>query len=115
MDIGKHGYISMEDLKIYFGSWGLTPDQFDWLLRWFDKDQDGKISYVDFMSTIGLEMLPQEGLYFRQDSLKNEKFNPCKHEQCWQATASYTNYCQLHEKMHQDSTLKLYSTIYKKL
>jgi len=49
MDIGKHGNISMEDLKIYFGSWGLTPDQFDWLLRKFDKDQDGKISYVDFM------------------------------------------------------------------
>jgi len=37
------------------------------MFRKFDADGDGKISYKDFQQTIGSEIHPGEGLYFRQD------------------------------------------------
>lgn len=41
-------------------------------------DKDGKISYKDFYNSIGLELYPQEGLYFRQEKLKAIKIMTCK-------------------------------------
>jgi Ca2+-binding EF-hand superfamily protein len=49
------------------------------LFNKFDTDKDGKISYNDFSNTVGLELLPQEGLYFRQEKMKNETYLTCKH------------------------------------
>ena len=65
LNIEKSGAITKQDLTIYFSSWGLTKEQFDWLFDQFDKDKDGKISYNDFTTSIGAELYPQEGLYFR--------------------------------------------------
>ena len=96
LNIDKSGSITKKDLALYFYSWQLSPQQFNWLYEKFDCDKDGKISYNDFTKTIGSELYPQEGLYFRQDKLQNGKFNPCKHPMCWQATASYAHYCSLH-------------------
>jgi Ca2+-binding EF-hand superfamily protein len=66
LDLDKNGYISKENMQLYFSSWGLTPEQFDWLYDKFDQDKDGKISYNDFTQTIGSELFPAETLYFRQ-------------------------------------------------
>ena len=66
LDHDKNGYISKENMQLYFSSWGLTPEQFDWLYDKFDQDKDGKISYNDFTQTIGSELFPAETLYFRQ-------------------------------------------------
>ena len=96
------GAITKSDLALYLSSWGLTNDQFNWLFDKFDRDKDGKISYHDFTSTIGSELFPMEGLYFRQDKPENGKYNACKHPSCWQATASYAHYCSLHQKIHEE-------------
>ena len=83
LDLDKSGFISKENLQLYFSSWGLTKEQFDWLYDKFDRDKDGKISYNDFTQTIGSELFPAEELYFRQAKQQNERFNPCKHPSCW--------------------------------
>lgn len=115
LDLDKSGFISKENMQLYFSSWGLTKEQFDWLYDKFDRDKDGKISYNDFTQTIGSELFPAEGLYFRQAKQNIERFNPCKHPSCWQVTASYANYCSLHEKMNQNKSLKLFTKMFRKL
>ena len=35
------------------------------LFNWLDKDKDGKLSFEDLRATIGLDVSPQEGVYFR--------------------------------------------------
>lgn len=115
LNVSKTGFISREDLKVCFGPWQLSDEQFEWLFNKFDTDKDGKISYNDFSNTIGLELFPQEGLYFRQEKKKVESVTPCKHPGCWQATASYANFCTLHEKMHQEQVIDLYTKWFRRL
>jgi hypothetical protein len=54
-------------------------------------------------------MFPQEGLYFRQDKPQQCKINSCNHEECWQPTKNNQNFCILHQKMHQDQAIKIFS------
>lgn len=64
----KSGCIEPKELKFYFQHWGLggiTDAQFQSLFNKFDADGDGKISYKDFQQTVGSEIHPAEGLYFR--------------------------------------------------
>ena len=35
------------------------------LFNWLDKDKDGQLSFEDLRATIGLDVSPQEGVYFR--------------------------------------------------
>lgn len=65
----KDGTITKEELKYQFDFWGLDvpPKQFDAIFKKFDFDGDGLISYKDFQMSIGADMFPAEGLYFRQD------------------------------------------------
>ena len=58
LNLDKSGAITKQDLALYFSSWSLTPEQFDWLFNKFDRDRDGKISYNDFTKTIGSELFP---------------------------------------------------------
>lgn len=70
MNVKKSGCIEPKELWFYFQHWGLggiTDQQFKYLFDKFDADGDGKISYKDFQITIGTEIHPAEGLYFRQD------------------------------------------------
>ena len=65
----KTGKISKKEFRDILNFWGITisDDVFDAVFTKFDMDKDGKISYKDFQLSIGMEMFPQEGLYFRQD------------------------------------------------
>ena len=45
----------------------ISEAEFDHIYKKFDLDKDGLISYKDFQLSIGSEMFPMEGLYFRQD------------------------------------------------
>lgn len=69
LNIEKTGKISKRELKFYLNFWGidLNDKEFDLVFDKFDLDRDGLISYKDFQLSIGSEMFPQEGLYFRQD------------------------------------------------
>jgi Ca2+-binding EF-hand superfamily protein len=71
MDINseKSGSIAPYELKFFLNHWGMqiTDSNFNSLFSQFDADGDGKISYKDFVITVGSDMYPQEGLYFRQD------------------------------------------------
>ena len=59
--------------------WGIqiSDSKVQELFDYLDLDKDGKISYKDFQNTIGLEITPREGLYFRQDK-PVEKDATCK-------------------------------------
>lgn len=69
LNIEKTGKISQRELKFYLNFWGIDISQkdFDIIFNRFDLDKDGLISYKDFQVSIGSEMFPSEGLYFRQD------------------------------------------------
>ena len=93
----------------------MTDEQFKFLFGKFDDDNDGKISYKDFQKTVGSEIHPAEGLYFRQDKKMNQTIDTCKNEKCWQAIAGIGKFCSLHQKMNQDNAEIIFSKIFKKL
>jgi hypothetical protein len=80
----------------------------------FDVDKDGKISYNDFHKSVGSEIHPGEGLYFRQDKPQNIHSKKCKQYQCWENTCGNANYCLIHNKMHNDEVEAFYKRIYNK-
>ena len=67
LNLEKSGFILPDELKFYFHHWGLslTESQFQYIFDKFDMDKDGRISYKDFQLTVGCEIHPAEGLYFR--------------------------------------------------
>jgi Ca2+-binding EF-hand superfamily protein len=67
LNIEKTGKISEKEFKFYLEFWGMAISERDFkaIFSSFDADGDGKISYKDFQSSIGSEMFPAEGLYFR--------------------------------------------------
>lgn len=67
LNMEKSGAILPDELRFYFKHWGLnlTDEQFIHIFDRFDLDKDGKISYKDFQLTVGSEIHPAEGLYFR--------------------------------------------------
>ena len=69
LNIEKTGKISQREFKFYLNFWGMDISQgeFEKIYNKFDLDGDGLISYKDFQLSIGSEMFPAEGLYFRQD------------------------------------------------
>lgn len=70
LNIEKTGKISKREFKYFLNFWGMniSDDEFNQVFKKFDLDGDGLISYKDFQLSIGSEMFPQEGLYFRQDT-----------------------------------------------
>lgn len=79
LNIEKTGKISTRELKYYLNFWGLhvTDKEFEDVFKRFDLDGDGVISYKDFQESIGSEMFPSEGLYFRQDVPQQSKIIIC--------------------------------------
>ena len=113
----KSGCIMPEELRFYFKHWGLqvTEEQFKFLFNNFDVDKDGKISYKDFQISVGAEIHPAEGLYFRQDKKLTQTIDCCKHEKCWQSVSGFGSYCALHQKMHQDQAEVIFGKLFKKI
>jgi Ca2+-binding EF-hand superfamily protein len=79
LNIEKTGKISKKEFRFYLNFWGMDikQDVFDKIFSKFDVDGDGLISYKDFQCSIGAEMFPAEGLYFRQDKKQQYKQNNC--------------------------------------
>lgn len=67
LNIEKTGSISKREFKFYLNFWGMeiSETEFQHIFNRFDLDMDGLISYKDFQLSIGSEMFPAEGLYFR--------------------------------------------------
>lgn len=65
-----------------------------------DYDKDQKISFLDLRNSIGLEILPQETFFFRQD-VKHGKSVTCVYEDCWEDNKfnQKSVYCPLHQKI----------------
>lgn len=117
LNIEKTGKISKREFKFYLNFWGMdvSENEFDHVFNRFDLDSDGLISYKDFQLSIGSEMFPQEGLYFRQDKPQQCRVNSCHHDECWQPTKNNQNFCVLHQKMHQDQAIQIFSKLFKKI
>lgn len=69
LNMTKDGVISKNELKFFLNFWGMNVNETDFerVFKKFDVDGDGVISYKDFQTSIGSDMFPAEGLYFRQD------------------------------------------------
>jgi Ca2+-binding EF-hand superfamily protein len=69
LNLEKTGRISEKEFKYQLNFWGmdLSEKDFKKVFNNFDMDKDGFISYKDFQLSIGSDMFPAEGLYFRQD------------------------------------------------
>jgi Ca2+-binding EF-hand superfamily protein len=67
LNVEKSGKISQREFQFYLNFWGMeiTAEEFKKVFDKFDLDGDGFISYKDFQVSIGCEMFPAEGLYFR--------------------------------------------------
>ena len=110
----KTGSIKPQELKFFLNHWGMqiTEVNFNYLFSQFDADGDGIISYKDFVHTVGCEIHPSEGLYFRQDKPEFSHINSCAESCCWQPVGSNSSYCEVHIKIHQDKAIQLYSKMY---
>ena len=80
----KTGKITQDEFKFYLNHWGITttPQEFEEIWSKYDLDKDGFISYADFQATLGMELFPQEGLYFRQDKETAVRIESCQHPEC---------------------------------
>lgn len=67
LNVSKTGMIQPHELRFMLNHWGMqvTDEKFNNLFKQFDADGDGAISYKDFSITVGSEIHPAEGLYFR--------------------------------------------------
>ena len=85
MDVSHTGALSPDDLKFYLKHWGIqaSKEKFDELFKNFDHDGDGKISYKDFVKTVGKDMQPDQGMYWRRDTVRPSRFKACKKDHCW--------------------------------
>ena len=67
LNVEKTGRITKREFWSYLVFWGMeiSDAEFTAIFNKFDHDGDGVISYRDFQVSIGSEMFPAEGLYFR--------------------------------------------------
>ena len=85
------------------------------MFDYFDTDKDNLISYKDFVMSIGYEIHPSEGLYFRQDRKQNVRQTVCAQKGCWQACKGSQAYCEAHLKLNLSKIGKLYQNIFDKI
>lgn len=71
---------------------------------------------MDLRSSIGLEILPQESFFFRQD-VKPAKVITCIYEDCWENNSynQKSQYCDLHQKIIKNYTAELFQKISQKI
>ena len=87
------------------------------MFNYFDKDKDGKISYHDFVTSIGFDIHPSESFYFRLEDpyAKCQKDRTCDEPGCWAPAVGSTVYCLSHLKQNKQKIQKLYKNIYNKI
>lgn len=117
MDKSKTGAITPEDLRFYLTHWGvsLNEEKLMELLNFFDADGDGKISYEDFQATVGKDLQPDQGRYWRQDMARPTRIKSCKSDHCWHTAQDFSPYCKIHLKMIQSKAFLLMSDMKQRL
>lgn len=117
MDVSKTGTISPADLKFYLTHWGVAADEptFMELFNYFDFDGDGEISYKDFQLTVGKEMQPDQGAYWRRDMPRQTRIKSCKADFCWHVPQDFSVFCKIHLKMSQQKAFTILKDLKKKL
>lgn len=112
--VGTDSHVLYDRFKELIKLWGFvaTETQIRALYDWLDFDKDGKLSFEDMKLTIGLDVSPQEAVYFRQN-IRNSKNQPCAFEGCWENTLynSKSAYCPLHQKVMKNSSVDLFTSI----
>jgi Ca2+-binding EF-hand superfamily protein len=85
LDHSKSGAVTQDDFKVFLTHWGVktTEEKFSELFNYFDADKDGEISYKDFLGTVGQEMQPDQGCYWRRDMARPTRIKSCKSDHCW--------------------------------
>ena len=78
-----------------------SEEKFDELFRYFDNNGDGKICYKDFQATVGKEMQPDQGCYWRRDMARPTRIKACTSDHCWHTAQDFSAYCKIHLKMAQ--------------
>lgn len=109
IDVSKTGAIQEKDLRFYLRHWGVAASQekFKELFDYFDADGDGQISYADFQSTVGKDMHPDQGRYWRRDNPRPTRIKSCKSDHCWHVAQDFAAYCQIHLRMMQSRAFAL--------
>lgn len=118
LDRYHRGFVTFEQFHEIVQSWGFASEKavikegFDWL----DYDKDQKISFLDLKHTIGLELMPQEQFFFRQD-IPRQKNLTCKYLECWENTQfdSKSPYCPLHQKIIRNLVIDLFERLNRKI
>ena len=112
-------YLEQKDLLHFLGHWGfpVTDSQSKTVFAFFDKDGDGRISYQDFVQSVGFEIHPGETLYFRQDNTKSKlkTDTACDYAGCWASVCGRTLFCLSHLKQNEQKILRLFRNIHKKI
>lgn len=106
--------IEKDELRYYLQAWGfsLKDDQLDRVFKFFDHDGDEKITFQDFVYSVGYEIYPKETLYFRQDKQLDFVEPKCMHSGCWNIIKGQTNYCLVHLKMYRAKVESLFNKLY---
>lgn len=99
MDRHRQGHITFDKFQVIIRDWGFEAkeSQIRSLFNWLDYDKDQKINFKDLRDSIGLEILPQESFFFRQD-VKEMNKSTCKYEDCWENNTfnHKSEYCMMH-------------------
>jgi hypothetical protein len=116
LDRHRQGHITFDKFQVIISDWGFEAkeNQVRSLFNWLDHDKDQKISFLDLRNSIGLEILPQEQFFFRQDVKDLSKIT-CKYEDCWENNSfnQKSDYCILHQKIIKNLTKELLAHISK--
>jgi hypothetical protein len=118
LDTNRTGSIDKQELRFWLDFWGMdqiSEAQFDSVFNKLDYDRNGIISFTDLQYTIGQELYPREGLYFRQEGKLDLKTEPCIQYQCFQIQHDGSSYCRFHMRTHEDKGQKIYKKIFNTL
>jgi len=114
----QENYVSFARFHDLIGFWGFvaSAEQIREVFEWLDSDKDGKLSFEDVRETIGLDVAPKEGNYFRQNVV-NSKSQPCNYPSCWENTLynNRSSFCPLHQKIMKNACIDLFNQISQKL
>ena len=96
---GQKNHITYERFHELINLWSfvVTDEQILGLFNWLDSDQDGVITFEDLRSSIGKDISPNEGIYFRQDIKNGKDF-----QQSWENNLYWTFFSSLSQSIKRE-------------
>ena len=118
LDRHHNGHVTFEQFNEIVKSWGFeaTDKVVMEVFNWLDFDRDQRINFLDLKNTLGLELMPQEQFFFRQDVAPAKKMT-CRYSECWEDTQhnQKSPYCPLHQKIIRNLVIDLFERINQKI